>query len=181
MVYQRSFTSLNSTLILDIHCWYPMHSLRLAPQWFTFTSSVDGRTCTCTSNVTLGSIITQRRKPFFKLMNVIGYKDLLLTPLQFRAVANSITSMQAPSSTSILTHTFTDAWKNRGNMARVHGKFMVIRKCCEFMVTSVTSEKDQIVNCLPLFESIASSLHTALAVHTAIQSALVINFDHIHS
>ena len=28
---------LNCTLILDIHCWYPMYSLRLAPQWFTFT------------------------------------------------------------------------------------------------------------------------------------------------
>ena len=39
MVNQRLFTSLNCTLILDIHCWYPMYSLRLAPQWFTFTSS----------------------------------------------------------------------------------------------------------------------------------------------
>jgi len=29
---------LNCTLILDVHCWYPMYSLRLAPQWFTFTS-----------------------------------------------------------------------------------------------------------------------------------------------
>ena len=38
MVYQRLFTPLNCTLILDIHC-YPMYSLRLAPQWFTFTSS----------------------------------------------------------------------------------------------------------------------------------------------
>ena len=33
---------LNCTLILDIHCWYPMYSLRLAPQWFTFTSYSSG-------------------------------------------------------------------------------------------------------------------------------------------
>ena len=39
MVYQRLFTPLNWILILDIRCWYPMYSLRLAPQWFTFTSS----------------------------------------------------------------------------------------------------------------------------------------------
>jgi len=39
MVYERLFTPLNCTLILDIHCWYPVCSLRLAPQWFTFTSS----------------------------------------------------------------------------------------------------------------------------------------------
>ena len=38
MVYQILFTPLKCTLILDIHCWYPMYSLRLAPQWFTFTS-----------------------------------------------------------------------------------------------------------------------------------------------
>jgi len=30
--------ALNCTPILDIHCWYPMYSLRLAPQWSTFTS-----------------------------------------------------------------------------------------------------------------------------------------------
>ena len=40
MVYQRLFTPLNCTLILDIHCWYPMYSLRLAPQWFIFTSNI---------------------------------------------------------------------------------------------------------------------------------------------
>jgi len=32
--------TLNCTLILDIHCWYPMYLLRLAPQCFTFTSIV---------------------------------------------------------------------------------------------------------------------------------------------
>ena len=39
MVYQKLSAPLNCTLILDIHCWYPMYSLRLAPQWFTFTSN----------------------------------------------------------------------------------------------------------------------------------------------
>ena len=32
---------LNCTLILDIHCWYRMYSLRLAPQWLTFTSNIE--------------------------------------------------------------------------------------------------------------------------------------------
>jgi len=32
-----TFQLLNCTLILDIYCWYLMYSLRLAPQWFTFT------------------------------------------------------------------------------------------------------------------------------------------------
>ena len=36
--HHRLSTPLNCTLILDIHCWYPMYSLRLAPQCFAFTS-----------------------------------------------------------------------------------------------------------------------------------------------
>jgi len=49
MVYQRLFIPLNCTLILNIHCWYPMYSLRLAPQWFTlvFSNTQHYAVCTC--------------------------------------------------------------------------------------------------------------------------------------
>ena len=46
MVYPRLLTPLNCTLILNIHCWYPMYSLRLAPQCFAFTSSQCCLLCT---------------------------------------------------------------------------------------------------------------------------------------